>query len=81
MKQTISNNALSLKDIKELVYEIRGEKVMLDYDLAKIYGYSTSAFNQQVKNNCEKFDDDFMFELTKEETEFLSISKKLISIQ
>ncbi len=40
---------------------------MLDADLAEIYGYSTGAFNQQVKNNIEKFDEDFRFQLTKEE--------------
>ena len=38
---------------------------MLDADLAEIYGYSTRAFNQQVRNNIEKFDDDFMFRLDK----------------
>lgn len=48
---------------------VRGQKVMLDVDLAKIYGYETKAFNQQVKRNIEKFDDDFMFQLTKEESE------------
>jgi hypothetical protein len=37
---------------------------MLDADLAEIYGYSTGAFNQQVKNNIEKFDDDFRFQIT-----------------
>ena len=51
---------------------------MLDFDLAEIYGYETRAFNQQVKNNIEKFDDDFRFQLTKEEFEIL-ISKFLIS--
>lgn len=51
---------------------------MLDADLAEIYGYSTGAFNQQVKNNIEKFDDDFRFQIT--QTEFASlISKFLIS--
>ena len=45
---------------------------MLDKDLAEIYGYTTKAFNQQVKNNIEKFDEDFMFQLTKEEVEKLS---------
>ena len=40
---------------------------MLDYDLAEIYGYETRTFNQQVKNNIEKFDDDFRFQITKEE--------------
>lgn len=48
---------------------IRGVQVMLDKDLAEIYGYSTKAFNQQVKNNIEKFDEeDLMFQLTEEET-------------
>ena len=51
---------------------------MIDSDLASLYGYSTKAFNQQVKNNIEKFDEDFMFELTKEEFENL-MSKKLTS--
>ena len=40
---------------------------MLDYDLSEIYGYETKNFNRQVKNNIEKFDDDFMFQLTNEE--------------
>ena len=51
---------------------------MLDFELAEIYGYTTTRFNEQVKNNIEKFDDDFMFELTKEEFENL-ISKKSTS--
>ena len=41
--------------LKSRIYTIRGLKVMLDADLAEIYGYSTKAFNQQVKNNIEKF--------------------------
>ncbi len=51
--------------------EIRGKRVLLDADLAIIYGYTTKAFNQQVKNNIEKFDEDFMFELCDEEVENL----------
>ena len=47
---------LSEESIKERIYVIRGEKVMLDFELAEIYGYSTKAFNQQVKNNKEKFE-------------------------
>ena len=50
--------------MKERIYEIRGQRVILDSDLSEIYGYTTKAFNQQVKNNIEKFDEDFMFELT-----------------
>ncbi len=54
---------------------------MLDFELAEIYGYTTSAFNQQVKRNEERFDADFRFQLTPEETEELSISQNVISIQ
>ena len=57
--------------LREKLYEIRGVKVMLDADLAEIYGYTTKAFNQQIKNNLEKFDDDFMFELSDEEVDDL----------
>lgn len=57
--------------IKDRIYEIRGTKVLLDADLAEIYGYTTKAFNQQVKNNIEKFDIDFMFELSNEEVDYL----------
>ena len=64
--------------IKSKIYYIRNQKVMLDFELAEIYGYTTTRFNEQVKNNSEKFDDDFMFRLTKSEFENL-ISKKSTS--
>ncbi len=64
--------------IQSKIYIIRGQKVMLDFELAEIYGYTTTKFNQQVKNNNEKFDEDFMFQLTKEEFDNL-ISKNLTS--
>ena len=51
---------------------------MLDFELAEIYGYETRSFNQQVKNNIEKFEEDFRFQLTKEEIENLR-SKFFIS--
>lgn len=57
--------------LRNKIYMVRGQKVMLDFELANIYGYSTTKFNQQVKNNIEKFDEDFMFQLTKEEFENL----------
>ena len=57
--------------LKEKLYEIRGKRVLLDADLAEIYGYDTKGFNRQVKNNIEKFDEDFMFELTDDEVENL----------
>ena len=54
--------------LKERICEVRGRRVMLDYDLAEIYGYTTKAFNQQVQRNKEKFvGEDFMFRLTRGE--------------
>ena len=73
-----ANMEVTLNDertIRNRIYEVRGVKVMLDFELAEIYGYSTKAFNQQVKNNIIKFDDDFRFQLTQEETDYLSRSK------
>ena len=67
--------------LKSRIYAIRGVKVMLDADLAEIYGYSTKAFNQQVKNNLEKFAEDFRFQLNAEELAELSRSKILTSMQ
>ncbi len=61
--------------LKSRIYTIRGLKVMLDADLAEIYGYSTKDFNRQVKNNIEKFDEDFRFQLTSEEINVLSRCK------
>ena len=49
------------------IYIIRGQRIMLDFELAEIYGYETKNFNRQVKNNNDKFDQDFMFQLSKEE--------------
>lgn len=66
----IAKSEFSLIDENMLmsrIYTIRGLKVMLDADLAEIYGYSTKAFNQQVKNNIEKFDEDFRFQLCRNE--------------
>ncbi|MBR2294788.1 MAG: ORF6N domain-containing protein [Clostridiales bacterium] len=59
------------ESVLDKIYMVRGSKVMLDFELAEIYGYSTKAFNQQVKNNIEKFDEDFRFQLTREELEEL----------
>ena len=67
--------------IRNKIYEIRGQKVMLDFDLAEIYGYTTKSFNQQVKRNADRFDDDFIFQLTRKETEEISRSQNVTSIQ
>ena len=80
----VAKSGFSLIDenmLKSRIYTIRGLKVMLDADLAEIYGYSTNAFNQQIKNNIEKFDEDFRFQLDSEEIEGLSRSKFLTSMQ
>lgn len=53
--------------IENMIYIIRGQKVMLDSDLAKLYGVETKRLKEQVKRNIERFPEDFMFELTKEE--------------
>jgi len=58
---------ITADQMENLIYEIRGQKVMLDVDLAKIYGYETKNFNRQVKNNIEKFPSDFMFQLSEDE--------------
>ena len=53
-----------LEEIKSRIYEIRGQKVILDFDLAKLYGVETRTLNQSVKRNLERFPEDFMFQLT-----------------
>ena len=70
------------RTIRDKIYEVRDVKVMLDFELAKIYGYETKNFNRQVKNNAAKFEgDDFMFQLTRTEIEELSRCKNFTSIQ
>ena len=65
---------LNSEKIESMIYYVRGQKVMLDFELAEIYGYETKRFNEQVKNNIEKFDNDFRFQLTKEEYDYLARS-------
>ena len=63
---------LNETQLKDKIYVIRGVQVMLDSDLAEIYGYTTKRLNEQVKNNIEKFDEeDLMFQLTKEEKDVI----------
>ena len=59
---------MDLHIIQDKIYEIRGQKVMLDRDLAEMYGVLTKALNQAVKRNIDRFPSDFMFQLTNEET-------------
>jgi hypothetical protein len=62
-------------DLWSKIYIIRGVQVMLDFDLAAIYGYETRRFNEQVKNNIERFDGEFRFQLT--DTEFKNLKSKI----
>lgn len=78
-KQNINKNQLgtsydqltSVNNIESLIRVIRGKQVMLDRDLAELYEVETGQLNRQVKRNIERFPKDFMFQLTKEETEIL----------
>lgn len=60
---------MELQPIQSKIYEIRGQRVMLDRDLTELYQVTTSALNQAVKRNIERFPPDFMFQLTDAETE------------
>lgn len=75
-------NALALttqEQIQAHIYTIRGMQVMLDKDLAVYYGITTSALNQAVKRNADRFPDDFMFQLTKEELQSILMSQNVMS--
>ncbi len=69
MKNT--TDILTAESIRNYVYTIRGQQVMLDSDLSDIYGYELKAMNQQVKRIIERFPEDFMFQLTKDEVELV----------
>ena len=81
-KHTIENSAclVPVEIIQNKIYLIRGRKVMLDRDLAELYGVETRRLNEQVKRNLKRFPLDFMYQLTKEETEIwmsqIAISNK-----
>ena len=62
---------MELQVIQSKIYEIRGSKVMLDFDLAKLYSTETSLLKRAVRRNMERFPEDFMFQLTKEEANSL----------
>ena len=79
IKNEIEVIELDSEKIESMIYYVRNQKVMLDFELAEIYGYETKRFNEQVKNNIEKFDKDFRFRLTKEEYENILRTKKSTS--
>src|SRR3569832_923830 len=82
-KETHMNRTdlISIEIIEKAIYFIRGEKVMLDRDLAHLYDVSTAALNQAVRRNRERFPEDFMFQLTSSEITELNRSQIVIGSQ
>lgn len=66
-----SSELITVEEIRNRVYYLRGQRVMLDYDLADIYGYEVKRLNEQVKRNIARFPEDFMFQLTRNEINFV----------
>lgn len=69
---------MNLITIQNKIYEARGIKIMLDFDLAELYEVETRVLNQSIKRNIESFPDDFMFRLTKEEWDEISSSQSVM---
>ena len=67
---------IPVERIEKAILLIRGQKVMLDADLAALYGVETRVLIQAVKRNIERFPEDFMFQLSKEEADFLKITNR-----
>ena len=65
--KAIKNKESNIEVIKHRIYEVRGQRVMLDHDLAELYSVETKVLNQAVKRNIERFPADFMFEISHEE--------------
>lgn len=66
---TKKNQTVKSERLDDLIHEVRGEKVILDADRARVYGVTTKALNQAVKRNAEPFSGDFMFRLSHDEQE------------
>ena len=68
---------MELTTLQSRIYEIRGQRVMLDRDLAELYQVTTSALNQAVKRNSKRFPPDFMFQLTNQE--FANLKSQIVT--
>ena len=68
-------------NVKNYIYEIRGKRVMLDSDLARLYGVETRALKQAVRRNIGRFPNDFMFELTIEESNAISTRSQIVTLK
>jgi len=71
-----NSKVITVEGISSRVYYLRGQQVMLDYDLAEIYGYEVKNLNQQVKRNIARFPEDFMFQLTRDE--LISVKSQIV---
>jgi len=65
MKKT--TKTVALEPVEPLIHVVRGERIILDVDLARIYGVATKRLNEQVKRNADRFPPDFLFQLTPSE--------------
>jgi len=70
---------MQLQKVQHKIYEIRNQKVMLDFDLSKLYDVETKVLNQAVKRNIERFPVDFMFQITK--SEFDSLRSQFVTLE
>jgi DNA recombination-dependent growth factor C len=77
LNEQINKNDMDLEPIKNKIYEIRGFRVMLDFDLAEIYEVPTKVLKQAVKRNIRRFPSDFMFELTRQE--FTNLRSQIVT--
>ena len=68
-----------ITDIQTKIYEIRGQKVMLDFDLAELYEVETKVLNQAVKRNIDRFPSDFMLQITREE--YQSLRSQFVTLE
>ena len=80
VERTKKEETLIIKDVGSLIIRIRNQKVIVDRDLAEIYGVETRRLNEQVKRNPDRFPEDFMFQLTKKEADFWARSRSQIAI-
>ena len=72
-------NMENLVLVRNLIYEIRGQKVMLDFELAELYEVETKRLNQAVKRNKERFPSDFVFQLTEQEWQDFKVRSQFVT--
>ena len=81
-KKSDTQNLIPLEAIESRIFVLRGHRVMLDRDLAGLYGVETRALNQAAKRNADRFPDDFMFKLTLEEAKaVLALRSQFVTLK